>query len=300
MAVTESKQGGARVLQPTKGVALRFAYVFLIIGAFGLMMLGKVDHILVERYRTAVTDALAPVMDVLSRPAASVSGWIEQGQALVDLRAENERLRLERDRLLQWQALAHELEARNRTLTDLLRFVPDPDSRFIGARVVADTGGAFAHALLVNAGEREGVTKGQAVMAGDGLVGRIAGVGGRSARVLLITDLNSRIPVVVSEGRIRSILAGENSDRLRLLHLAPGAPVAVGDRVVTSGHGGAFPPDLPIGRVAQVKDGVITVKPFLDRERIETVRIIDYGLTGILGDVDLETAGPSKTGPAAQ
>jgi len=286
MAVNEGKPGGARVLQSSKGVALRFAYVFLIVGAVGLMMLGKIDHILVERYRTVVTDALAPVMDVLSRPAASIANLIERGQALIDLRAENDRLRMERDRLLQWQTLAFELEARNRTLTDLLRFVPDPEARFVAARVVADTGGAFAHALLVNAGERDGVAKGQAVMAGDGLVGRIVGVGGRSARVMLITDLNSRIPVVVSDGRIRSILAGENSDRLRLLHLVPGAAVAVGDRVVTSGHGGAFPPDLPVGRVTQIKDGIITVKPFLDRERIEAVRIIDYGLKGILADVD--------------
>lgn len=300
MAVNEPKPGLSRTLQPAKGIALRFAYMFLVLGAFGLMMLGKVDYLLVERYRTAVTDALAPMMDVLSRPVDSVADVVRQGHELLDLRAENERLRTERDRLLQWQARARELDAQNRSLRDLLNFVPDPDSRFIAARVVADTGGAFAHAVLVNAGSREGVTKGQAVVTGDGLVGRVAGVGGRSSRVLLITDLNSRIPVAVADGRHRAILAGDNSERPRLVHSTNPAMIAVGDRVVTSGHGGAFPPDLPIGRVATVKDGVITVKPLVDRERIDTVRIIDYGLTGILADVDAVGAlgSASGNGPA--
>ena len=95
--------------------------------------------------------------------------------------------------------------------------------------------------LILNAGAREGVRKGSPVVTGDGLVGRIAGVGYRSARVLLITDLNSRIPVLVEPTGMRAILAGDNSDRPRLIRLPPGATVSPGERVSTSGRAGAFP-----------------------------------------------------------
>ena len=67
-----------------------------------------------------------------------------------------------------------------------------------------------------------------------------------------------------------------------MIHLPTGAAVAIGDRVVTSGHGGVFPSGLPIGIVTITTDGVIEVQPYVNRERIEYVRVLDYGLTGII------------------
>jgi rod shape-determining protein MreC len=203
-------------------------------------------------------------------------------QSWIALHDENERLYRDRERLLQWQTVARHLEAENATLRQLLKFVPEPDARFVTARVIADSGGAFAHSLLLSAGASSGVGKGQAVVTGEGLVGRIAGVGDGAARVLLITDLNSRIPVLVGSDRTRAILAGDNSNRPKLLYLKPDAVIAEGDQVVTSGHAGAFPPGLAIGAVASVSDGEIRVTPFVERSRLEYVRVVDYGLTGIL------------------
>ncbi|MHC8510111.1 MAG: rod shape-determining protein MreC [Rhodospirillales bacterium] len=284
--MNDSNKNMLRTLQPSKTAAQRIAYTFLVLAAFGLMMLGKVDHLLVERYRTAVTDALAPVMEALSRPIETAYDAAAAMRELSDLRAENARLRQERGNLLQWRAAAEELRTQNRTLSGLLRFVPAPEAHHIAARVVADTGGVFAHSLLINAGARDGVKKGQAVVTEHGLAGRITGAGKRSARVLLITDLNSRVPVFVSGARVRAILAGGNANEMRLLHMTKTAPVEAGDKVVTSGHGGAFPPDLAIGRVSRIKNGIIYVTPFAVHERIEAVRVIDYGMKGILADVD--------------
>ena len=194
----------------------------------------------------------------------------------------NQKLRQERDRLLHWQALARKLETENRALKGLLNFNAGPEPRFIAARVVADTGGAFAHSLILNAGERAGVRKGQAAVTGDGLIGRISGVGSRSSRLLLITDLNSRIPIVIESTRIRAVLAGTNAGRPRMIHLPTGAMVAIGDRVVTSGHGGVFPNGLPVGVVTSVNDDIIEIQPYVNRERIEYVRVLDYGLIGII------------------
>ena len=126
------------------------------------------------------------------------------------------------------------------------------------------------------------------MITGDGLVGRVAGVGNRATRVLLITDLNSRIPVLVEATRTRGILIGNNSNRPRLIHLPPGATVSPGDRIVTSGHGGAFPVGLPIGLIDAVNESGISVQPFVPRDRLEYVRILDYGLKGIVNDISAD------------
>ena len=268
--------GAIRVL------AHRFAYVGLVLTAGALMMLGKADAVLVERLRVQVNEAVAPILEILSQPIDAVARGAELVQSWIALHDENARLKQDREHLLQWQTVARHLEAENATLRQLLKFGPEPDARFVTARVIADSGGAFAHSLLLSAGRSSGVGKGQAVVTGEGLVGRIAGVGDGAARVLLITDLNSRIPVLVGSDRTRAILAGDNSNRPKLVYLKPDAMVSGGDQVVTSGHAGAFPPGLAIGAVASVSDGEIRVTPFVERSRLEYVRVVDYGLTGIL------------------
>jgi rod shape-determining protein MreC len=257
-------------------LAQRFVYVTLIMAAVGLMILGKADTVVVEQVRIHVTDVAAPILDGLSRPVDAAVAQIEDIQGWLALREENRRLVAEREQLLRWQQVARQLQAENASLRQLLNVVAEPDLRFVSARVVADTGGAFANSLLINAGNQAGIAKGQVVVGSDGLVGRIAGAGPRSARVLLITDLNSRVPVVVGPARIRAILAGDNSARPRLLYVAQGAAISAGDRVVTSGQADAFPPGLDVGVVASVDDSGIRVKPFIDRHRLEYVRVIDY------------------------
>jgi rod shape-determining protein MreC len=271
-----------RIAAPIKSAAQRFAYAGLVVSAFALMLLAKADAVLLERVRIHVTDAVAPIMDLVSRPVAAVSEIVEQAQMLVELRAENLRLREERVRLVQWQTAALRMQAENADLKRILNFKPGPGAHFVSARVIADTGGAYAQSLILNAGARDGVRKGPAVVTGDGLVGRIAGVGQRSARVLLITDLNSRIPVLLETSATRAILTGDNSDQPRLIHLPPGAVVTPGERVVTSGHGGVLPPRFPVGVVASVSDGGIRVQPFVRRDRLEYVRVVDFGLDGVL------------------
>ncbi len=161
-------------------------------------------------------------------------------------------------------------------------------------------GGSFVRALLLNVGSERGVRKGQAAVSGDGLVGRVAEVGERSARVLLITDLNSRIPVVIQETRVRAILAGDNTNRPRLIYLSANSDLAEGQRVVTSGHGGAFPPGVPVGRVVSVGESGVRVAPFADADRLEFVQLMDFGLGGILntGETALE-ASPAVDAAAA-
>jgi rod shape-determining protein MreC len=279
-------------LAVVKQLAQRFAFAMLVAASFGLMLLGKADTILIERLRTGANDVLAPLLEAISRPASTMSDFVDNVRNLASIRTENTRLKEENAKLLRWQSTARQMEAENGQLRSLLNFVPGPDTGFVAARVVADSGGAFAHSLLVNSGLRDGVRKGQAVLSGDGLAGRITQAGQHSARVLLLTDLNSRIPVVLEPSRSRAILAGDNSERPRLNYLSDVVRVSAGERVVTSGHGGVLPPGLPVGLVVQGADG-FRVEPFVGRHRLDYVRIVDYGLSGVIASPEEGLAGGS-------
>jgi len=150
------------------------------------------------------------------------------------------------------------------------------------ADVLADEPRIFARNVLVDAGARDGVARGQAGMTGEGLIGRVAEVGERTARILLLSDLNSRIPVVVGASGQHAILAGDNSAEPLLLFLPAGSNVKVGDRVVTGGAQGVFPPDLPVGTVASIDGDTVRVAPSAELARLDYVRIVDLGLSAFL------------------
>ncbi|HCX14055.1 MAG TPA: rod shape-determining protein MreC [Rhodospirillaceae bacterium] len=265
-----------------KSLLQRFAFLSLVILTFALMLVGKADTVFVEQARVAVTDAVAPVLRIMSEPAAAVSSVVGNIRELAGIRDKNAELREANERLLQWQSVAQKLESENKSLRSLLALVPDSAESFVTGRVVADTGGAFALSIIVLAGHTDGVQKGQTVVSGNGLVGRVMLAGKNSSRILLISDINSRIPVYVGNSEQRAILAGDNSGRPRLIFLSNTTGVVPGDKVVTSGAAKAFPPGLPIGQVVKVEDSVIEVEPYAAQDKLQYVRIVDYGLSGIL------------------
>jgi rod shape-determining protein MreC len=271
-----------RLAAPLRVLAQRFTFLLLVAAAVGLMVLGKAEAPLVERARMAVLDGVVPVLDAIARPLAAADRLARQAQQAMDVHAENARLREENDRLQHWQAVARKLDAENASLRAMMNVAADVPVSFVSARVVAEAGGSFVRSVVVVAGERDGVTRGQTAITGDGLVGRVVQVGERSARVLLLVDLNSSVPVLVESSRERAIVVGDNSDLLRLQFLGTHAAPRIGDRIITSGHGGVFPAGLPVGVVVDATDGHVRIKPFANPNRLEALRLIDYALGGTL------------------
>ena len=272
-----------RVTAPFKVWLQRFAFVLMVMAAFGLVLIGRKETQFVENLRTSVTDALLPVLNAISAPVETVSDAFGSIGNIGHMQAEIDRLKTENERLLRWEAVARRLEAENKAFRSMLNFVPEQPFRYISARVIADSSGAFVRSMLLDAGAANGIQKGQAVISGEGLVGRVAEVGERTARIILVTDLNSRIPVRLESSRDRGILAGDNTDQPQLIFLPPTARVIPGDRIVTSGDGGVFPPGLQVGTISVVDDGVIRVAPFVDWSRLEFLRVIDLDPSGIVG-----------------
>jgi|SRR6185437_15296038 rod shape-determining protein MreC len=260
----------------------RFALVVLVVAAFAAMLIGKADTVLVENARVLALDLASPALEAIARPVAVANRTIADLKEFATLREENARLREENTRLLAWQTAARRLENENTRLRDLANFREGPEASFITARIVGDSVSAYVRGALLNVGRKAGVTPGQAVVTGEGLAGRVAEVGDNSARVLFVTDVNSRLPVQVERTRERAILAGDNSALMRLTLAQTLQGVQRGDRIVTSGHGGSFPVGIPVGEVVQTESGSVKVRPFADFSRLEFVRVVDYGVTGLV------------------
>ena len=281
---------------PMRAAAQRMVLPLLVFASVLLIVLGKADIVLFERARMEAADALAPVLDTVSEPLAAVAAGVRKIEDHFGVYDQNQSLRDENARLMQWEEVARRLERENADLRRLLNFTPQGIHGFITGRVIANSGGAFLRNVLVDVGAAEGVERGQAAITGAGIVGRVTEVGERAARVLLITDLNSNIPVLLETSRDRAILAGDNSELPRLLYLPAKSPVKPGDRIVTSGSGGIFPPGLPVGVVASVDDGVIRVEPYASLSRLEYVRIVDFGLSGVLPQSEVPGPRPTRAG----
>ncbi len=271
-----------RLSIPFRQALSRLSLPVLVAVAFGTMLLGKADALLAERARMALADLLTPIWSALQVPATALRDVVQEGRELLHLRRENARLREENARLHRWHAAALALEAENAMLRRQLAFLPEAAPAFHTARVVADGGGTYARAVLLAAGPNHAVRKGQVALDDRGLVGRVTEVGARSARVLLVTDMNSRIPVALEGTRARAILAGTNGARPRLQHWPEGSAPREGDRVVTSAEAAAFPAGLPVGVVRWTESGVAEVELFARLDRLDLVRLFDYGLGGIL------------------
>ena len=241
-----------RLSSPLRAAVQRILLPVLVLLSVTMIVLGKVDQVVFEPLRISFADATAPTLDALSRPIAAAGNLIDQAYALVNLYHKNARLEKENIRLLHWQQAALTLVSENAQLRGLLKLVPEPAISFVTARVIANSGGAYVRNLMVDAGSDAGIARGQAAITGTGLVGRVAEVGTRAARILLITDLNSHVPVIVERSRQRAILSGDNSERPLLRYLDPDGTVKIGDRIVTSGEGGVFPPGLPVGVIAAI------------------------------------------------
>jgi rod shape-determining protein MreC len=267
-----------KIALPLKTWFQRFAFLTLVGLSLFLLILGKADLKIIENMRVGTMNAIAPIMETLSQPVSALNRGISRIQNLAELIDENERLRRENERLLRWQSVSRALEQENSNYKRMFNALTDPLILPVTARVIGDSGGPFVRTLLLNAGTLDGVRAGQAVVGPVGLIGRIVRVGSRSSRVLLITDLNSRIPVMLEKSRYKGIMVGDNSSSPLLEFLPTNAQISPGDRLITSGDGGIFPVGRPIGFVSSVSEGHVRIQAYSDWDRLEYVSVLRYDL----------------------
>jgi len=259
----------------------RAAHVFLILFSFFLMFLGKADVTALRNARMGANDFMAPLVDIVSAPVRGIDTMIAGIRTVASLRAENVRLQAENDLLKRWRRRAEILESENRQLRTVTGVVTPEDRHRMTARAVTAPGGSFAHTVLIAVGYESDIQLGNPVVTADGLVGLVVDVGKSHARVLMISDINSRIPVILATSSWPGLTIGQNGPFLELAFLPEEAKPVVGELVVTSGHGGVLPAGLPVGRVDLVEENFIRITPAVDFRGLSYVSVLTGGVDGI-------------------
>jgi rod shape-determining protein MreC len=268
--VAKTRNGPEEFQRPLRRLLVALAVLFLL----ALFLLWRIDSPRVERFRAALIDTVVPNFDWAMRPITVVAGMIDDYQSYTRIYEQNQELKRELQQMKAWKEAALQLEQKNARLLDLNKVRLDPKLTYVTGVVMADSGSPFRQSVLLNVGARDGIRDGWAAMDGIGLVGRISGVGERTARVILVTDSNSRIPVTIQPSGQKALLSGDNSPLPPLEFIEDTDEVRPGDRVVTSGDGGMFPAGLLVGQVALDTDKRLRVVLAADYQRLEFLRVL--------------------------
>jgi len=225
--------------------------------------------------------SVAVLLAPLQAGTTAVFSWFD-GVSLLGgaaLRRENEELRREVERLRREVQESRERVAEAARLERLLDYREGTGYKMVAAGVIGhDTSGLY-RTVLIDRGSADGVEHQQAVLAPDGVVGRVIKVFPRSALVLLVTDRSSGIDAIVQRTRDQGVVQGRGGSGCELKYLDRSAEVEVGDYVVTSGMGGRFPKGVWIGQVSGVNRGgdlfqSVDVRPAAGLERLEEVWVV--------------------------
>ena len=248
--------------------SLFLGYVLAIAGALvgaALLALSRYDPRAFGTLRSAVATVTTPASTALGSVERSVAGVPDAIGSFFHVRAENRRLSAEVRQANRLLHHARTLAYDNRRLTRLLAIRDARADVVIAARLVNSSASSTRRFATLDAGLWQGVREGQPVEGPDGLIGRVLEAGPASARVLLLIDAESAVPVRRSRDGLPAIVAGRGDGLLDIKPIAAGAaPFRPGDVFVTSGTGGIFGPGIPVARVVSVAGESGLGRPFAD------------------------------------
>jgi len=224
--------------------------------------------------KNVLDQVAAPVGGAISAPVRWTGGGIDAVRGYFFAISQNQQLRRENLELERYRDAAIALRNENERLRSLLNLKTDPPVPMVAGQVVLDARGPFSNTRLADVGSEKGVAIGNPVMSEHGLVGRVVGVSHGASRILLLTDIASRVPVMVDRTNARAILTGEGGPNPKLAYMRGINPVKPGDRILTSGDGGVFPRGLPVGVAVMGLDGNWRVRLDSDFAAIDFVRIL--------------------------
>jgi rod shape-determining protein MreC len=224
--------------------------------------------------RRVADGATARVGGILAAPVRWTGDGLDVVRAYLLAGSQNRRLRRDLANAQTWRDQAVALAAENAQLRALLGAKTDPPLPMVFARTVADARGPFSNSRLADAGADRKVEEGNPVLGQRGLVGRIVGVDAHASRIMLLTDVQSRTPVLVARTNGRAILTGDGGPNPVLAYLRTHDPLRAGDRILTSGDGGVLPRGLPVGVAVRGLDGGWRVALDSDAAPIDFVRIL--------------------------
>ena len=228
--------------------------------------------------RSNVEAIASPGIKFLSMPISMLknvsSAFVERSKAL----SENKALRDELYKLRDYQKESRIMELKLSRLEQLLNSSNETNKNKVQtvARAYGEVNSPFVRSSLIDVGKKSKIQKGYAVSTVDGLYGHVQRVGKNSSRVLLLSDINSRISVMSLRSNSRAILAGNNDDFPNLIFAGNYEGWIEGDTVLTSGDGGMLPPGLEVGFVIKDETGKLVVDLNTNSKTVDWILVTHY------------------------
>ncbi|MFN7039468.1 MAG: rod shape-determining protein MreC [Alphaproteobacteria bacterium] len=266
------------LIQILKSLRLVFKkfYLFILVLVFSIIIIIDYRHEsnFLKITRDLVMDFTYPVISNVSDVITSLLDSPTDFRNLINAYEQNIFLKEENNLLLaEYENLKH-IIYENIELKKLLNFVNEFEPKYITAKVIGNVSGPYMRKSIISAGEINGIKKGQVVVNKDGLVGRILEVNKKTARILLINDFQSKIPVLLAESREKAITSGDNSASLELLYLPKDADPQIGEAVVTLGDEEFFPAGIIVGYVDSKNDEKVKMKIKANLNQLNFVSVI--------------------------
>ena len=256
----------------SKGTKQRFSLFVLIILSTSLIFFEKIESKTLNNVRSFVKDVVYRSAVVASYPMKSIGDFGSSVSQHINLYNDYNELVKENDKLRNNISKKDFLELENSQLRKLINEQVKSSSNLVSARVMLDEQSPYLNSFVINIGNNQKIKNGMAVLDGENFIGRIVDVNYFSSRVLLFSDLNSKIPVISEPSGIHSILSGHGKNDLTLEYLPENHKIIDGDKIYTSGKEGIFNPGIPIGKVKIERDKII-VESFSDLSQITFVNI---------------------------
>lgn len=252
----------------------------LLILSLHLISTGVHPGDLAARPQSAILEIVSPVDAAFTRLSEGASSLVGDYLDLLNVRKENTHLRIELARVKSDQARLAELEVENRHLGELLELKDALGTNAVAANVIGSDATGLSRTLILASGTSDGLRTGMAVLANQGVVGKIIAISQHASRVLLIDDHNSALDGFDQRSRARGIVAGMVDDGLILKYADRSQDIRSGDTIVTSGLDGIFPRGLLVGTIQSVhREGpglflAVRITPAVDFRELEQVLIV--------------------------
>ena len=223
---------------------------------------------------------ISPFQSLFTKSVQSVSDVINNYFYLVSVSKENERLKLEVDKLVNENNELIEGISRQKRLEGLMAYQGDRKKNSLVASVIGRDATQWSKVLIIDKGSLQGVKKYLAVVTNSGVIGQIIYAGPNTSKVLLTIDSRSAVDSIFQDSRVSGVVVGTGEEQCQIKYVPSNAKIKVGDRVLSSGLGGVFPKGLFIGTVFQVvkkKQGLfqeITLVPGSDLSKLEEVLVL--------------------------
>ena len=256
----------------TKGTKQRFSLLALVILSIILIFFEKIETKPLNYARSFVKDSIFRGSQIISIPQRGVGNFSVYIKSHINLYKNYNKLVNENNELKNSVSKTDFLELENNQLKKLVSEQIDSTSNLASARVMLDKQSPYLNSFVINIGSNKEIKNGMAVLDGKNFIGRIVDVNFFSSRVLLITDLNSKIPVIIEPSANHAILSGRGNNKPSLDYLIKNHSIKEGDKVYTSGKEGIFKPGVPIG-VVKIEENIINVLLFSDLSQISFVNI---------------------------